>query len=69
MQLSFLIFLGSLFVGYLGRNCRFGFWGNFFASMLLTPPVGFLLVLAAQPKKDAASSQKDRDHLSCSEHS
>lgn len=67
MTLSFLLFVGSLFVGFLGRNCRFGFWGNFFASMLLTPPVGFLLVLAAQPKKAAATSREDRDHLSCPE--
>lgn len=68
MTLSFLLFVGSLFVGYLGRNCRFGFWGNFFASMLLSPPVGFLLVLAAQPKK-ADSAREDRDHLSYSERS
>ena len=46
----FLLFLvGSLIVAFLGRNCRFGFWGNFFASMLLSPVVGLLLVLSGSP--------------------
>ncbi|EGY25389.1 putative membrane protein [Desulfovibrio sp. A2] len=31
-------------------HTRFGFWGNFFASMLLTPVVGLLLVIAASGK-------------------
>jgi hypothetical protein len=44
----FLIYFGlSLLVGLLGLKTRFGFWGNFFASMLLTPLVGFLFVIAA----------------------
>lgn len=55
MQL-FALFLGSsLLIGLLGINTRFGFWGNFFASMLLTPIVGLLLVIAASgkaPKQD-----------------
>lgn len=51
LMFLFLAFLvGSLIVAFLGRNCRFGFWGNFFASMLLSPLVGILLVLAAEPR-------------------
>jgi hypothetical protein len=47
----FLAFLvGSLIVAFLGRNRKFGFWGNFFASMLLSPLIGLLLVLSAAPK-------------------
>lgn len=55
-----LIVLGSLLVGYLGRDCRFGFWGNFFASLLLTPAVGILLVLAASDQKQT-EAKKDSD--------
>lgn len=56
--LFFLV--GSIIVGFLGRQCRFGFWGHFFASVLLTPVVGLLLVLAAGPgcrdRRDAQSA-------------
>ena len=41
----------SLLIGFLGINSRMGFWGNFFASILLTPIVGLLLVIATRPKK------------------
>jgi hypothetical protein len=46
--LSFLIALG-------GRNYRFGFWGYFFASILLTPIIGFLLLIAAVPHRTVRS--------------
>ncbi len=39
----------SVMLGQAGRSFRFGFWGNFFASLLLTPIIGSLLVLAAIP--------------------
>jgi hypothetical protein len=39
----------SLLIAFLGRRFRFGFWGYFFGSMLLTPIVGFLLYVAAIP--------------------
>ena len=45
----------SLIVGLLGINTRFGFWGNFIASMLLTPAVGFLFVLASGRKSPRRS--------------
>lgn len=50
MQLFIVILCLSLLVGLLGSNTRFGFWGNFFASMALTPLVGILLVFAATSK-------------------
>lgn len=50
--LLFALILGmSLLIGLLGINSRLGFWGNFFASVLLTPLVGLLLVIASNPKK------------------
>lgn len=41
----------SLVVAYLGMNRKFGFWGYFFSSLLFTPLVGLLLVIASTPKK------------------
>jgi hypothetical protein len=37
----------SLLIGAFGRDRKMGFWGYFFASMLLTPAVGLLLVLGS----------------------
>ncbi len=39
----------SFVIAILGRRFRFGFWGYFFGSILLTPLVGLLLLLAAIP--------------------
>ena len=39
-------------IGFLGRNRKLGFWGHFFASLLLTPIIGFLLIIATDPRKD-----------------
>lgn len=41
----FLVF--ASLIGVLGRNCRFGFWGFFFASLMFTPLGGALLLIAA----------------------
>lgn len=40
----------SLIIGLLGKNRKFGFWGYFFGSILLTPIIGLLLVLASDEK-------------------
>ncbi len=44
------LFLAAL-LGVLGRNRKLGGWGYFFASLLLTPFVGTLLLLASDPKR------------------
>lgn len=40
-------------VGRLGEGHKFGAWGYFFASLLLTPFVGILLVLASDKRSPA----------------
>ena len=40
-----------LVIGFLGRHRKFGFWGYFFGSILLTPLIGIILLLASDPKK------------------
>lgn len=38
------------FFGILGREFKFGFWGNFLISLVFTPIIG-LIVLLAQDRK------------------
>ncbi len=52
MQIFIFILGLSFLIGLLGINSRLGFWGNFFASVLLTPLVGLLLVIASGRKKN-----------------
>lgn len=47
----------SILLGLMGYNRKFGFWGYFFGSMLLTPLVGILLVLASDPRKAPADTK------------
>ena len=37
----------SLILAYLGRRKKLGFWGLFFASLILTPLMGLLLLLVS----------------------
>jgi hypothetical protein len=39
----------SLLIAVAGQRFRFGFWGYLFASLLLTPIIGLLLLAAAIP--------------------
>ena len=55
-----IILVLSLLLGLLGMNSRLGFWGNFFASVLFTPVVGLLLVIASSSKKHNVKSHKAR---------
>lgn len=51
----------AIIIGFFGRNRRFQFWGYFFASVLLTPIVGVLLLIAAipvSPKKDRHAARR-----------
>lgn len=55
VTISFTCILCSFFIGYLGRNRKMGFWGYFFATLLLTPFIGGLLLIVSD-KKNADSS-------------
>lgn len=50
MTIPILIFVASVVIGLMGRNRKMGFWGYFFGSLLLTPVIGLLLVLASDAK-------------------
>ncbi|MDP0501497.1 MAG: hypothetical protein Q7P63_15495 [Verrucomicrobiota bacterium JB022] len=44
-----------LVLAYLGKEKKFGFWGNFFVSLILTPFIG-LIVLLAQDTRPAQAA-------------
>ena len=49
MQPIIGVILISLLVGVFGKDRRFGFWGYFFLSLLLTPLGGFLILQLTGP--------------------
>ena len=52
MHLLLLLYiLVSLAMGLMGANRKFGFWGYFFASLLLSPAIGLVLLLASDPRR------------------
>ena len=51
IQTYILYFAASLAVAAFGTNRKFGFWGYFFASLLLSPLVGALLVLGSDRRR------------------
>ena len=42
-------------VAYFGKNRKLGFWGYLFASMLFTPIIGVVLLLASDKKAAVAA--------------
>ncbi len=44
--LAILVLLSAV-VAFFGKDRKFGFWGYFFCSLVLTPIVGALLVIAS----------------------
>ena len=46
------VFLGII-IGLLGTNRKFGFWGYFFYSLLFSPFLGIIILLASDKKKPA----------------
>lgn len=50
-QLMLLWLFASLLVAFFGMNRKFGFWGYFFGSLLLSPFLGVILVLASDSRR------------------
>ena len=51
----------TLLIAYMGQNTKFGFWGNFWISLLLTPIVGIVVLVAQDsrpPKPSRTNSRK-----------
>jgi hypothetical protein len=47
-----ILYVGlSLLIAFLGMNRKFGFWGYLFCSLLLTPVVGLIVLLASSRRQ------------------
>ncbi len=51
MGLIVLYVVASLIIALFGVNRKFGFWGYFFGSLLFTPFIGIILLLASDKRK------------------
>jgi hypothetical protein len=58
-MIFFYIIVLSFIVALFGRNRKFGFWGYLFASLLLTPVIGLILVLASDKADPKPMENKD----------
>jgi hypothetical protein len=57
MTVLLLIWIGlSALVGYLGRDRKFGFWGYFAISLLLSWVIGLLCVFASDRRADPVAA-------------
>jgi hypothetical protein len=51
MLLAYFIYFAVCYlIALAGRNRKFGFWGYFFATVLFTPLLGVLLILASDKR-------------------
>jgi hypothetical protein len=48
--MSLIYIFICIVIGFIGSKRKFGFWGYFFGSMILTPPIGLILVLASDKR-------------------
>lgn len=54
MLLTYAIYFAlCLAIAVMGSSRKFGFWGFFFASLMLTPLIGALLVIASDKRPPA----------------
>lgn len=42
-------------LAFFGRDLKFGFWGNFWVSIILTPIVGVIVILAQDKRAEKKS--------------
>jgi hypothetical protein len=58
MRIVIAWIVGALFIGFLGRNRRAGFWGNLFFSLLFSPLIGALALVLAGPSGQEKDKQR-----------
>lgn len=58
ITIPFICIFISFIMGYLGRKRKMGFWGYFFATLLLTPFVGGVLLLVSDKKNPEEVKEK-----------
>src|SRR5262245_31391831 len=64
MLIYLLYIILCLLIGYFGKHKKFGFWGHFFCSLLLTPVIGALLVVASDDQRKRAQMETELEKTS-----
>ncbi|MGD0282646.1 MAG: hypothetical protein ABSB95_09815 [Dissulfurispiraceae bacterium] len=59
MELTILYIISSIVIAVFGRHRKFGFWGFLFCSLLLTPVIGFIVLLASDSRKPGPVLKKN----------
>ena len=49
MPIPLIYIIAAVLVASLGRKHKWGFWGFFVISLILTPIVGILIIMATYP--------------------
>jgi uncharacterized membrane protein len=55
-EVSFVYIVICFAIACLGINRKFGFWGYFFGSLLLTPIIGIILIAGSDKMKNLNNS-------------
>ena len=51
--LFLIVYVGFCWLlAYLGRHGKFSFWGNFWVSVILTPVIGLVVLLAQDSREE-----------------
>jgi hypothetical protein len=58
VAIAYIVF--SLIIAILGTDRKFGFWGYFFCSLLLSPAIGLIILLASDKRKPHPGSEPDK---------
>lgn len=54
---GFVLYLAlCALVGYIGKDRKFGLWGNFFCALVFTPLVGLLIAFASDKRPEAEAA-------------
>lgn len=53
--IAYIVF--SLIIAILGTDRKFGFWGYFFCSLLLSPAIGLIVLLASDKRKPYSAAE------------
>lgn len=64
MILAYILYFAvSLAIAMIGANRKFGFWGYFFASLLFSPLIGVLLVIASDKRPVSSNPSQSGPRL------
>ncbi len=52
-------------LAFIGRNAKLSFWGNFWISVILTPIIGIVVLLAQDLRSEKSKAQDAKNRIQC----